>query len=260
MYICIPKLKHMKFKSKAQARKESGISYLGSVNMTTKHQKAYKYNELVYGLYLAPAKLSGYEVCPMRSAECTELCLNGSGMSILYEDMIYQSRIKKTKLFFEHRQFFMDWMISEIETVKNRAERLGYRFSIRLNNTSDISPESFYIRRDGKQINILELYPTVQFYDYTKVPKRVELTKKYPNYDITFSYSGYNMETCQQMLKEGVRVAMVFNQVPLVYMGYKVIDGDLYDMRYIDPNNVIIGLKYKRVKNKLQQTYKFVIQ
>ena len=68
------------------------------------------------------------------------------------------------------------------------------------------------------------------------------------------------METCQQMLKEGVRVAMVFNQVPLVYMGYKVIDGDLYDMRYIDPNNVIIGLKYKRVKNKLQQTYKFVIQ
>ena len=46
-------------------------------------------------------------------------------------------------------------MISEIETVKNRAERLGYRFSIRLNNTSDISPESFYIRRDGKQINIL---------------------------------------------------------------------------------------------------------
>lgn len=250
----------MEFKSKAQARKESGISYLGSVNMTTKHQKAYKYNELVYGLYLAPAKLSGYEVCPMRSAECTELCLNGSGMSILYEDMINQSRIKKTKLFFEHRQFFMDWMIAEIESVRKKAEKNGYRFSIRLNNTSDISPESFYIDRDGEKINILELYPTVQFYDYTKVPKRVELMKKYPNYDVTFSYSGFNMDVCEDMLNNGVRVAVVFNEVPETFMGYNVIDGDLYDMRYIDPNNVIIGLKFKRVKNKVQPNYKFVIQ
>lgn len=250
----------MKFKSKAQARKDTGISYLGSVNMTTKHQKAYNYNELVYGLYLAPARLSGYEVCPMRSQECTELCLNGSGMSIMYEEMINNSRIKKTKLFFEQRQFFMEWMISEIETVRKKAEKLGHRFSIRLNNTSDISPEAFYVDRDGKKINILELYPTVQFYDYTKVPKRVELTKKYPNYDITFSFSGFNMDTCERMLKEGTRVAMVFNEVPTTFMGYDVIDGDDYDMRYLDPNNVIIGLKFKRVKNKVQPNYKFVIQ
>jgi hypothetical protein len=250
----------MDFKSKAQARKETGISYLGSVNLTTKHQKAYNYNELVYGLYLAPAKLSGYEVCPMRSPECTELCLNGSGMSIMYEEMINRSRINKTKLFFEHRQFFMEWMIAEIESVKKKAEKNGYRFSIRLNNTSDISPESFHVVRNGKKINILDLYPTVQFYDYTKVPNRVELMKKYPNYDVTFSYSGFNMEKCQEMLNNGVRVAVVFNEVPETFMGYTVIDGDDYDMRYIDPNNVIIGLKFKRVKNKIQPNYKFVIQ
>lgn len=250
----------MEFKSKAQARKETGISYLGSVNMTTKHQKAYGYNELVYGLYLAPANMSGYEVCPMRSEECTALCLNGSGMSIMYEEMINASRILKTKLFFEHRQFFMDWMISEIESAKKKAQKLGYRFSVRLNNTSDISPESFYVIKDGKSVNILQLYPDVQFYDYTKVPKRVELTKKYPNYDITFSFSGFNMETCEDMLKNNIRVAMVFNIIPDTFMGYKVIDGDKYDMRYLDPNNVIVGLVFKRVKNKIQKSTKFVIQ
>ena len=151
-------------------------------------------------------------------------------------------------------------MISEIESAKKKAQKLGYRFSVRLNNTSDISPESFYVIKDGKSVNILQLYPDVQFYDYTKVPKRVELTKKYPNYDITFSFSGFNMETCEDMLKNNIRVAMVFNIIPDTFMGYKVIDGDKYDMRYLDPNNVIVGLVFKRVKNKIQKSTKFVIQ
>mgnify|MGYP003669961319 CR=1 FL=1 len=34
----------------------------------------------------------------------------------------------------------------------------------------------------------------------------------------------------------------------------KVIDGDAYDMRYIDDKNVIVGLKFKRVKNKVEKT------
>lgn len=253
----------MLFLSKRNAKIITNIAYLGSVNLTTKHHKAYNYNELVYGLYLAPANMSGYEVCPMRSKECTQLCLNGSGMGILYPSMINKSRIKKTKLFFENRTFFMEWMIEEIKSAKAKAERLGYRFSVRLNNTSDISPESFYIFKDGKNMNILELFPDVQFYDYTKVPKRVELMKKYHNYDVTFSYSGFNMEVCEDMLKNNVRVAMVFKNVPESFMGYEVIDGDAYDMRYLDPNNVIVGLKYKTLKeskNRLADKSKFVIQ
>ncbi len=54
----------MVYTNKAQAKRLTGISYLGSVNLTTKHQKAYEYNELTYSLYLSPAKSSGYEVCP----------------------------------------------------------------------------------------------------------------------------------------------------------------------------------------------------
>lgn len=252
----------MKFVSKAQARRDSGINYLGSVSKTTKHAKSVKYEELTYSLYLAPADMSGYEVCPFRTQECTDLCLNESGMNKMNMkgDMINQSRIKKTKLFFEHRDFFVNWMISEIKSAKTKADKLGYRFSIRLNNTSDISPVSFHTMIDGKRKNLMQIFPDIQFYDYTKVPNRFELTKKYSNYDLTFSFSGHNMEDCITMLKNNIKVAMVFKNVPETYMGYKVVDGDKYDMRYLDEPGVIVGLKYKRVRKKLETTNKFVIQ
>jgi hypothetical protein len=252
----------MNYKNKTEAKKLTGLSYLGMVNNSVKHEKAFSYNEMVYSLYLAPAKMSGYEVCPMRSKECTDLCLNESGHNrIDIKNNINNSRIKKTKLFFEHRQFFMDWMIDEIRTSKKKAEENNFKFSVRLNNTSDISPESFYYKfPDGKIKNILEIFPDVQFYDYTKVPNRTELTKYYKNYDITFSYSGQNMDKCMEMLLNGFRVAMVFKEVPEYFMGYEVVYGDNYDMRYYDPKNVIIGLKYKKTRKKLDSNVSFVIQ
>jgi len=39
----------------------------------------------------------------------------------------------------------MQWMVEEIITAKNKAEKLGFHLSVRLNNTSDITPESFHI-------------------------------------------------------------------------------------------------------------------
>jgi hypothetical protein len=62
------------------------------------------------------------------------------------------------------------------------------------------------------------------------------------------------------MLENDVRVAVVFNKLPETFEGYEVIDGDKYDMRYMDDKNVIVGLKYKIVRNKLTTDNKFVIQ
>ena len=250
----------MTYKNMTDARKQTGLSYIGQVNNSIKHEKAYQYNELVYTIYFAPAKMSGYEVCPKRTAECTLLCLNESGHNRMdvRENKINKSRIKKTKLFFEQREFLVRWIIDEIKSAKDKSEKLGYKFSVRLNNTSDISPEMFYINDNGTKKNLFQIFPKVQFYDYTKVAKRLELVKKYKNYDITFSYSGHNMTECVSMLSNKVRVAMVFNKVPTKYMNYKVIDGDKYDMRYKDKKNVIVGLKFKKVRNKLTEN-KFVI-
>lgn len=250
----------MEFTTLAQAKRSTGLAYLGSISETNKHKKSLKYGELTYSLYLAPGKTSGYEVCPGRTKECSMFCLNESGMNTMTRhdkgDVINDSRVAKTKLFFEHPEFFMGWLTYEIEAGMRKAKKLGYKFSVRLNNTSDISPVDFVL--NGK--NILELFPTVQFYEYTKVAARADLMKLYDNYDITFSYTGYNLTECQNMLLNKIRVAVVFKAVPDNFMGYKVVDGDQYDMRYKDKKAVIIGLKYKRVRTKLTNNIKFVVQ
>jgi hypothetical protein len=175
-------------------------------------------------------------------------------------EMINEGRIKKTKLFFEERDYFMNWIISEITTAKNKAEKLGYTFSVRLNNTSDISPEMFKLKIDGKEKNLMELFPDVTFYDYTKVPSRHLLLDKYKNYDLTFSYSGENLDECHTMLGKGVRIAVVFRKkLPETFWGREVIDGDLYDMRYHDKKDIIIGLKYKTTRTKVSEKSKFVV-
>ena len=247
----------MKFTTIGSAKKLTKLSYLGSVASSSKIAKGLQYNEMTYILYLAPASQSGYNVCPMSTEECRTACLTESGHNRIdvKKNNINKARIAKTKLFFEHRNFFMGWLVTEIEKAKYNAEQLGYRFSVRINGTSDIDITTFKL----KGTNILQLFDDVQFYDYTKVPKRTELLKKYKNYDLTFSYSGHNLNECHTMLNNNIRVAVVFNKVPTKFWDRKVIDGDLYDMRYKDKKNVIVGLKYKRVRNKLTKN-KFVIQ
>jgi hypothetical protein len=132
------------------------------------------------------------------------------------------------------------------------------QFAVRLNGTSDMSP-IVYRNAEGK--NVFEAFPDVQFYDYTKVLNRIKLTQQYSNYDLTFSYTGHNWDECVEALNNGVRVAVIFNvkqgrgkfggdPLPTTFRGYKVIDGDKYDYRVIDAKNVIVGLRWKRIKDK----------
>jgi hypothetical protein len=242
----------MKFTTIGNAKKLTGLSYLGSVASSSKIAKGLKYNEMTYILYLAPASQSGYNVCPMSTEECRTACLTESGHNRIdvKKNAINKARIAKTKLFFEHRDFFMSWLIIEITKAKIVADTKGYKFSVRINGTSDISLESFKL--NGK--TILEYFPLIQFYDYTKVANRFKLMEKYPNYDLTYSFSGYNMLQSMELLQTNKgRVAMVFEGkvLPKSFMGIEVIDGDEYDMRYYDDKNVIVGLKFKKVRNKI---------
>ena len=250
----------MEYRNKAQARRDSGFSYLATISETVKHRKSKKYGELTYSLYLAPGKTSGYDVCPGRTPECSKYCLNESGMNTMTQnikgDVINNSRIRKTRLFFEEREFFMRWLVEEIKSGITRASKIGYMYSVRLNNTSDLSPEDFIL--DGK--NILEIFPGISFYDYTKVADRIGLLLKYKNYDLTYSYTGYNWDICEKMLKHSIRVAVVFKKIPTTFKGYPVIDGDKNDLRYRDEKGVIVGLVYKKVRQKLTSDIKFVVQ
>ena len=70
------------------------------------------------------------------------------------------------------------------------------------------------------------------------------------NYHLTFSRSEENDEIVDEILEMGGNVAVVFDKLPTQYKGYKVINGDKSDLRFLDEKNVIVGLKYKRDTNK----------
>ena len=246
--------------SYTRALKELGVSYLGAVAQSAKFRLSKANGTLTYCLYLAPATMAGrtdkglpINVCP-NSKYCKNFCLNGSGQNKCDElsrgvegSLINRSRIKKTRLFYNDRDTFMRMLIHEIKTKMVLAEKLGMPFSIRLNGTSDLNPELFKDPDSGK--NILELFSNIQMYDYTKVKTRVKLMKKYPNYDLTFSYNGYNWNECEEFLNNGGKVAVVFfgDKLPKTFNGWKVIDANGYDMRYLDEPQTICGLHYHKV-------------
>lgn len=233
------------------ALKELGISYLGNVAHSAKMSASYRNGTMTYCIYLAPWQSSGYQVCG-GGQNCHKHCLNYSGQEKVAEfafgsaNRVMGARICKTRAFYEKRDLFMQVMIHEIKRYMRKAENMNMEFSVRINGTSDLSPLLFKDPISGK--NVLELFPNVQFYDYTKIPNRIKLMEKYANYDVTFSYDGYNGKECEEFLRNGGKVAVVFydkkNRLPKEYKGWKVVSGNEYDMRYLDEKQTIIGLHY----------------
>jgi len=244
----------MEFQNITQARKLAKISYLGMTNQSAKLEKNFKVmNVLTYSLYLSPAHTSGYEVCPESTPECRMGCLNTSGLakveSFSGRTNIKDARISKTRLFIEHKDFFMNLLVAEIEAAIRKAKKLDALFSIRLNCTSDIDWANTLL--NGK--SIFEIFPDIQFYDYTKIGRKFENITE--NYHLTYSFTGYNWAKCEQLISKGFNIAMVFNLdkkavLPLSYKGVSIISGDLSDYRVADAKGVIVGLVWKKIANK----------
>jgi hypothetical protein len=249
----------MEFTTIADAKRQTGLSYLGSVNASAKLKKNGKVSgQHTYSLYLAPHKVSGYNVCPYATPECIRGCLATSGHAGIEicagGSTIQNARIKKTRLLMEHRDFFMAWLVAEMQGKRKTAEKKGMGFSARLNCTSDIDwAKIIRIPNEEVRKNIFTLFPDVQFYDYTKSP--LKFINKPKNYHLTFSYTGRNWNACKNALDNGYNIAVVFNvkkesELPAMFRGYEVINGDLTDYRVKDAKGVIVGLKWKRIANK----------
>lgn len=262
--------------SRTKALKEVGVSYLGATKQSAKLMYSYNNGVETYGVYLAPATLARdnkhphINVCPC-SEQCAESCLAGAGHNkvamlamkgINGLTNIDKARVRKTHLFYDDREKFMRILVSEIASAKTRAEKKGMGFAVRLNCTSDLNPELFTL--NGK--NILQIFPDVQFYDYTKVPTRLDLINKYPNYFLTYSYDGthFSEQVAKQFLANGGQVAVVYDvydengkqTLPKEWWGYEVKDCNGYDMRYLD-GNCVAGLHYHRVgKDYVNGEYK----
>ena len=196
-------------------------------------------------LHFAPADLSGKEVCPKRTKGCTDACLNTAGRGGIFKkgettNVIQQARIRKTKMFFENRSVFLSALLKDIVKTIKYAEKKGLIPVFRLNGTSDLSWEKYEIL-EGR--NIFQMFPQVQFYDYTKINNRK--VSHIPNYHLTFSKADGNDMDVRIAISNGMNVAVVFKQVPDTYLGRPVINGDETDLRFLDPKGVIVGLKAK---------------
>jgi hypothetical protein len=192
---------------------------------------------MTFILHLAPADSSGHEVCPKRSPGCTAACLNTAGRGKMHK--VQAGRLRKTLMYHEDRAGFMAFLISDILAGIRRAEREGVTPCFRLNGTSDIPWER--VRFEGK--NVFEIFPTVQFYDYTKIPNRK--VAAYKNYHLTFSRAENNDRDVARAIAAGMNVAVVFNEVPSTWMGMPVMPGDEDDLRFLDPPRYVVGLRAK---------------
>ncbi len=201
--------------------------------------KTAKNNLSTFILYLAPADIIGtHNLCPMASDGCKKACLYSAGRGKFSN--VQQSRINKAKFWAYDREAFYIQLANELMNIYDKSIKTGEKIAIRLNGTSDIDHLHLLKRYSG--IDFIDpFYSNLLFYDYTK---NINHITKYINtsYKITFSRSEINEKQVEQVLSNGGNVAIVFNQLPETYKGYKVINGDETDLRYFDPSNVVIGL------------------
>lgn len=226
------------------------MKLLGTSNAKTVKGESLSY--LTGILYLSPSTLSGVgNVCPW-AGRCKEACLNSAGRGAF--NSVQNARIKKTRFFFADRDAFMEALYEDCKALVRRAKRKGLLPCIRLNGTSDLAFHRLIVPSQGK--TLMELFPDVPFYDYSKsVKKALDNAKGLhaPNYYVTFSRdSAANEPECEQVLRAGGNVSVVFrDSLPPTYFHRPVLNGDVTDLRFLDRraragrSGYVVGLKAK---------------
>jgi hypothetical protein len=202
------------------------------------------------GLYLAPATLSGINLCLFACVGCILACLGGSGINLIEKrsgrNLIDISRIKKAWIAMLLPEVAEKLICHEIDReLKPRYRKdKGWNLAVRLNCTSDLDFS-----------HIMRKYPDLQFYDYTKDQWRT----KRPNYHITYSYatmSPARIEWYRNKLANGMNLAIpviagdvkrVLQDIPFAF------SMDTTDLRFLDGREASFGiLKAKETLHTLE--------
>ena len=212
-------------------------------------------------LYMTPYKvwvetLGRYSnSCPMaEQAGCIDACLNTAGRGAF--NNVQTARQRKAQWFYNDRASFMDQLVVDVMKFQRYCKKRGIQPCVRLNGTTDIQWENIKIG----DYNIFELFPEVQWYDYTKIANRRKV-KDIPNYHLTWSYSNADPRYAAMLdtaIENGMNAAVVFrsNFIEVkpkcwhTWNGYPVIDGDKDDLRFLDPKGGHIVALYAKGKAK----------
>lgn len=248
------------------ATSNAAVRSLLNIDANAKTVKGQKRGYLTAVLYLTPSDVSGVQTCPTSEvAGCAAGCLNTAGRGgmapnratftapngeTLPDNTVQRARLARTRLFNTDRSRFLGQLVAEINAARRKARKRRKTLAVRLNGTSDIRWENIPVTVDGVDYpHIFAAFPTLQFYDYTKIPNR--RVADIPNYHLTFSYSDrleYAPIVVKALKHYGARVnfAAVFRgDVPRYFLGRRVINGDESDLRFLDASNVTVALTAK---------------
>jgi len=196
-------------------------------------------------MYMQPWKSAGINVCANAEiAGCIDGCLFTAGRGAFSN--VQQSRAKKTAWFAADRDGFMAQLIVDVTKFIKYCLKQSVTPVIRLNGTSDIRWERIPI---GEYASIFDMFPDVQWYDYTKIANRK--CDDISNYHLTFSYSAANPLYAKQVkiaMDKGMNMAVVWRSVSVIpdnFMGRNVVSGDADDLRFLDPKGVMVSLYAK---------------
>ena len=250
------------------------MTKLLNIDANAKTVKGQKHGYMTAVLYLAPYKASGINVCPFaEKAGCWKTCLNTAGRGgmakagatfsangiTLPENAIQRARIWRTQFWANHRAEFLAQLVKEINAFVKKAERKGLTPVVRLNGTSDIQWEKVYMPNPHYTLTgggvrpmttIFQLFSKIQFYDYTKIPKRL-VTEQPSNYHLTLSYSeasdAYRMRCNNVIIRDGVNTVFVAKDkvTKQLFLDAGCADMDEHDLRFLDPDGTFGVLKAK---------------
>lgn len=197
-----------------------------------------------------------FNFCAMASEACIKACLFNAGNPVYEGDFFTKSmaRNKRSIAFIVERELFLELLKMEIDSsftaFENNPKFKEYDvLGFRLNGTQDILFESLRFK-NGQTVIEYILSKGGICYDYTKYINR-HTKKSFPkNYHLTFSWSGDNESNCIKAFNQGLNVAIPFiGKLPeyfkLAGKWVKVFNGDESDVRFYDPENCVVGLKFK---------------
>ncbi|MCC7086530.1 MAG: hypothetical protein IT427_16145 [Pirellulales bacterium] len=215
-----------------------------------KTEKSRSVGVLARVLYFTPGVF-----CPNATQGCLAACLgHSSGRMQMPTHAL--ARDRRTALYVEKNQLFLQMLTVELSQLEEEARRLGLIPAVRLNGSSDLPWKRLHPE-------LFAEFPNIHFFDYTKVPSRMVQFLNDPswpkNYHLTFSAQPGNHDEAYNFLAQGGTVAVVFwPDLPHTHWGTPVTDGDKHDARFLDQAGTIVGLKAKgQAKN---DTTGFVIR
>lgn len=208
-------------------------------------------------MFMAPhQEAGGKTVCPWSTVGCRALCL-GVHAGHMRMTTHKVARVARARWWQGARESFLARLHMEIGLFTNRARKAGRVPCVRLNGSSDVLWE-----RHG----LPQAWPGVQFYDYTKAPLSVRLARgPLPaNYRLHYSLSERPgaLDEAHRWLDAGLNACLVLRTEREVgelvargsFDGRPVLNGDLDDLRFLDPPGTWVALKAKGRPAKIDRS------